>query len=464
MLEGPALHYYEQRGGALLGSIPVVGAKIGKQQQDRSTDAEDEKAYRHAFLLIEPGSGPNSSATRHVLCAESDSERDSWVSALMRHVIGQFDEPGRMSTSSSAREELSSVANTPTQTQPNPPRASTSSSVQDLRGVLSPNRQNSKDDVAVLRGTAQPISALSPNGANSKLFSAGPTPSFINKREQAAPKPVLTESRSEHRQSPQLQSGPFDSGGEISSSLPSHLDTKSVSLSSLADIVDSPTQESPQSTPVRQKRQSMMPGRLVKERSEPMRPSLGPSRLQSGHSHTSSLERDVPKIDRGKISAPNGGVVIPQGFMFGNKDTSKEPADRERKVKSRLWGFNKTAAPAVVTRPVFGIPLKESVEIASVAGLPAVVFRCINYLEAKGAQHEEGIFRMSGSSAVIKGLRDRFNAGEFPSLIVRSYARLIPTNLRRRLRSSCSRRAMGLACDYRTFEDVPARGAFHPDP
>lgn len=42
-----------------------------------------------------------------------------------------------------------------------------------------------------------------------------------------------------------------------------------------------------------------------------------------------------------------------------------------------------------------------------------MVFRCINYLEAKGAQHEEGIFRMSGSSAVIKGLRDKFNAGEW---------------------------------------------------
>lgn len=157
-----------------------------------------------------------------------------------------------------------------------------------------------------------------------------------------------------------------------------------------------------------------MPGRLVKERVEPMRPSLGPSRLQSGHSHSTSLERDIPKIDRGKISAPNGGVVIPQGFMFGNKEASKEsaPADRDRKVKSRLWGFNKTVAPAVISRPVFGIPLKESVEIASVAGLPAVAFRCINYLEAKGAQHEEGIFRMSGSSAVIKGLRDRFNAGK----------------------------------------------------
>jgi len=37
------------------------------------------------------------------------------------------------------------------------------------------------------------------------------------------------------------------------------------------------------------------------------------------------------------------------------------------------------------------------------------VFRCIQYLEAKHAELEEGIYRLSGSSAVIKGLKDRFN-------------------------------------------------------
>jgi len=40
------------------------------------------------------------------------------------------------------------------------------------------------------------------------------------------------------------------------------------------------------------------------------------------------------------------------------------------------------------------------------------VYRCIEYLEAKHAELEEGIYRLSGSSAVIKGLRDRFNNGE----------------------------------------------------
>ncbi|KAG8683638.1 hypothetical protein FRC08_014163 [Ceratobasidium sp. 394] len=60
-------------------------------------------------------------------------------------------------------------------------------------------------------------------------------------------------------------------------------------------------------------------------------------------------------------------------------------------------------------RAVFGIPLQESLAIAQIANLPAIVFRCIEYLEAKKADQEEGIYRLSGSSAVIKNLKDRFN-------------------------------------------------------
>lgn len=41
--------------------------------------------------------------------------------------------------------------------------------------------------------------------------------------------------------------------------------------------------------------------------------------------------------------------------------------------------------------------------------LPAVVYRCIEYLEAKNAASEEGIFRLSGSNLVIKALKERFN-------------------------------------------------------
>lgn len=62
-----------------------------------------------------------------------------------------------------------------------------------------------------------------------------------------------------------------------------------------------------------------------------------------------------------------------------------------------------------VPRAVFGVNLDESLDVAEIASLPAIVFRCIQYLEAKKADQEEGIYRLSGSSAVIKALKDRFN-------------------------------------------------------
>ena len=89
-------------------------------------------------------------------------------------------------------------------------------------------------------------------------------------------------------------------------------------------------------------------------------------------------------------------------------------SDRREKAKSRsFWNFgrpaDKSAIPAV-PRNVFGVPLEESLDVAQIANLPAIVFRAIQYLEAKKADQEEGIYRLSGSSAVIKSLKDRFNA------------------------------------------------------
>jgi RalA-binding protein 1 len=86
------------------------------------------------------------------------------------------------------------------------------------------------------------------------------------------------------------------------------------------------------------------------------------------------------------------------------------------------------AQPAAPSRPVFGVPLKEAVNISRIRPgleLPAVVYRCVEYLEAKvrcllstmngstrladpfsplhqNAECEEGIFRLSGSANVIR--------------------------------------------------------------
>ena len=64
-------------------------------------------------------------------------------------------------------------------------------------------------------------------------------------------------------------------------------------------------------------------------------------------------------------------------------------------------------------RATFGVPLAESIDCAQPVGvnteLPAVMYRCIEYLNYKDAIAEEGIFRLSGSNTVIKALRERFN-------------------------------------------------------
>lgn len=69
-------------------------------------------------------------------------------------------------------------------------------------------------------------------------------------------------------------------------------------------------------------------------------------------------------------------------------------------------------------RAVFGVSIEESLEVAEIANLPAVVFRCVQYLETKKAELEEGIYRLSGSSAVIKSLKDRFNTGACLSIYI----------------------------------------------
>lgn len=89
----------EQKDGHHLGSIALPNAQIGRQQSqegpgDSREGAVDPNSYRHAFLILEPKKGQTVSeakknphnVTRHVLCAETDQERDDWVGALMLYV------------------------------------------------------------------------------------------------------------------------------------------------------------------------------------------------------------------------------------------------------------------------------------------------------------------------------------------------------------------------------------------
>lgn len=90
----------------------------------------------------------------------------------------------------------------------------------------------------------------------------------------------------------------------------------------------------------------------------------------------------------------------------------------DRKDSNTSISSNNLTTPfAPAPRPVFGVSLQEAVSVARVhegLDLPAVVFRCVEFLEAKGAIDEEGIYRLSGSSVNIKSYKERFNTeGDF---------------------------------------------------
>jgi RalA-binding protein 1 len=63
--------------------IPILNAEIGRQHKDSSSGPQDDKAYRHALLIIEAKKANGTAGLKHVLCAESDQERDAWVAELL---------------------------------------------------------------------------------------------------------------------------------------------------------------------------------------------------------------------------------------------------------------------------------------------------------------------------------------------------------------------------------------------
>jgi len=133
------------------------------------------------------------------------------------------------------------------------------------------------------------------------------------------------------------------------------------------------------------------------------------------------------------ISAPSNGTPIRDVETWGNKPAVNAGPTLIKDKKRSIFGFRGRGGSSELVqipssnqlqplveqrsqlgiRSIFGIPLQEAVDFTQPVGvtvlLPAVVYRCLEYLKAKQAINEEGIFRLSGSNIIIKGLRERFN-------------------------------------------------------
>ncbi|TDL23658.1 RhoGAP-domain-containing protein [Rickenella mellea] len=449
VLQGPVLEYYESRGGTHLGSIVITGAQIGRQQKggDKRGDADDENEYRHAFLIIEAKKGPAGAHPRHVLCAESDEERDSWVEVLVRYVMGTYnDDPG------TAVLQFGSSGGGPYQNGSSQASMSSSSLPSYEAARRYPSRGSSKEDFAKTPTAPTnpiPISKLSLDSGTSKFFQAAPLPDEMSASSPAksslGPSPIdrppgstvpFSDSQTAKKLLERGQNSSPNSDEPLSSSLPSSSPLDNVGRQSVEQRANSELGHYPDLLEHQAAGRSSADQRRGKKerlrasyhptlgtvKSSPTtdRPRTPEPTSSSSNPPSSAVKAD--SNDKVKISGPLSGAPIPAGYKFGAKDTPPEASssssnERDRKAKSRtFWGFgrqnDKTAAhpPSFTPRAVFGVPLQESLAVAQIANLPAIAFRCIQYLEAKKADQEEGIYRLNGSSAVIKSLKDRFNA------------------------------------------------------
>jgi RalA-binding protein 1 len=341
VLHGPDLRYFESPGGAHLGSIKLQNAQIGKQSSSDSpaqSSDEAESQYRHAFLILEPKRKDSTSLVRHVLCAESDKERDDWVAALMHYV----DDPSE--DESSGKGQTARVDNE---------KSRTGRLEAKVKQYASSMTGSAKDDTA------------SDNTGPDSLKSIN----YADTAQGAAP-------------------------------------LKRTAVLDRPNDTPSPTSTSAATTP------------------------------QSTNNSENDHQQGV--VSSKTISNPTNGGVIQDAEAWGNKPATASSFKDNYHKKRGLWNFRQKSSSDLSAqepshgdahanqaqhtesteqrqpaRAVFGLPLAEAVEVCPPRdvdiNLPAVVYRCLEYLRAKNAASEEGIFRLSGSNVVIKALKERFN-------------------------------------------------------
>ncbi|KAI8343875.1 hypothetical protein BC941DRAFT_407203 [Chlamydoabsidia padenii] len=285
VLDGPVVNYYENKGGPHLGTINLARAQIGRQVE--KPGAGD--SFRHAFLILEPKKSAPNGIHRHVLCADSDMERDQWVETMSQYI--NYDDFG----------------------QP-PPTPATPDYRQQLNKIL----QRSKSDAS----------------------------SFKNRK-----------------------NNPYR-----------HIRQRS-SLDGANLIYSSQEQQQQQDESSNDDKKNKSRGFWGKKMFN----------TNNNNSNGDNLAQTL----NGALSVDQATALMSSIDLTGHTDTSN-PTNQGKK------GLNQ----------VFGVSLDEAVQVCRISQeyeLPAVVYRCIEYLEAKDAAQEEGIYRLSGSAFKIKKLKEKFN-------------------------------------------------------
>ncbi|KAJ1819444.1 Rho GTPase activating protein, partial [Coemansia sp. RSA 2675] len=121
------------------------------------------------------------------------------------------------------------------------------------------------------------------------------------------------------------------------------------------------------------------------------------------------------------VASPGGSSSSSTGPYGGGFDAPPVPAPRRlRRGSTNNDSRNHSSKQGAFRGPVFGLPLEAVVEQTKIREhyhLPAVVYRCIEFLDTKKACMEEGIYRQSGSSLALNILRKEFNTNRDYNLL-----------------------------------------------
>ncbi|KAI8882577.1 RhoGAP-domain-containing protein [Backusella circina FSU 941] len=360
VLNENVLEYYESKEGTQLGAIRLTNAQIGRQMPGSSSSVEDtNSAYRHAFLIVEQKRSNSSHYVRHILCANSDDDRDEWVQALLLNI--QVDENDK-----------------------NKPK----------KAVVPQPRSNEKPKLSkgeIRPIAAQPISHMKLDSNHAPDMDKLTMVPSVHIEEENRHSPSISSDDSAEYNQGETDRPSFDQYGNSLSPRPPVRRSSMDSLSASSDnIPRSPSPnldgEAENERKTRNKANRMtFWGKKMFSNSDGANLGAPPRPTQSSSATTSS-----------STTEKSGGF---RGFL---SRTSHEQNDRR----------NKGEEVPLPSNPVFGVPLEEAVRVSRVAEgyeLPAIVYRCIEYLDAMNAVLEEGIYRLSGSNATIKALRERFN-------------------------------------------------------
>ncbi|KAI8340556.1 hypothetical protein BC941DRAFT_417556 [Chlamydoabsidia padenii] len=422
VLHGSSLEYYESKEGNHLGTIRLINARIGRQTPGTSTD--EHNTYRHAFLIVEQKRSGSSQMHRHILCAESDQERDDWVDALFKNVTLE-DEKQFMGSNLSdyAPSGDNNINGTPVMKK-KPTKSMSSKSATSTKSGSSHDNEFDKIRPCVAQDSNEIGVALS-----------GP-PCVINESSESLPStwssatlpppPIVFDQRTSLDQPRSTYTMHLNNNNNNSSNSlqprPSHNLTRRSSMVNLLNTENEeeiilPARAMSPSPAFGRESEELLGDDLPEKKTKHKRMTFWGKKMFNNNSSETLV---VPSRPSPSSSSSTSNTNENNNI---NNNNSLEMATGTQTSSSGFRGFlsrpshengrsNSKDAQPIPQHPVFGVPLEEAVRVSRVSDtyqLPSIVFRCLEYLDAKKAILEEGLYRLSGSNIMMKSLKQRFD-------------------------------------------------------